>query len=127
MLKFQLRYLAIAILLLFVEVYIALYVHDAIVRPHIGDLLVVIMLYCFIRAIFRVPVLTAAFTVLIFAYTVEILQYFHFIKKIDLHHSKLATLILGNSFSWIDMIAYTVGIAFVLLVEKKRLESSPGK
>ena len=37
------------VILLLTEVLIALYVHDAFVRPYIGDVLVVIVIYTFIR------------------------------------------------------------------------------
>lgn len=37
------------IVLLAVEIFIALFVHDSVVRPYIGDVLVVIVLYFFVR------------------------------------------------------------------------------
>lgn len=42
-------YAAVFILLLFVEIMIALYVHDSFVRPYLGDVLAVVVVYCFIR------------------------------------------------------------------------------
>ena len=118
MLKFHYRYFAAAILLLVTEVVIALFVHDKFIRPHVGDFLVVILIYCFLRAFLNTSVWRTAILVLLFSYAVEMLQYFRFVEKIGLHHSKMARVIIGTSFSWIDILAYTLGIGFVIIVEK---------
>ena len=118
MLQFQYRYFVCAVLLFVTEVLIALFVHDTIIRPYIGDILVVILIYCFVKAFFKIPVFITAVSVLLFAYGIETLQYFSIVEKLGLENSTLATTVMGNSFSWIDMLAYTAGFALVLLVEK---------
>ncbi|MDB5250507.1 MAG: hypothetical protein JWQ40_4901 [Segetibacter sp.] len=118
MFKLRWKYLVVAILLFVVEVLIAVYVNDNFVRPYFGDFLVVILIYYFIRAFLKIPVNLLAISVLLFAYLVEVLQYFKFIKLLGLQHSRLANIILGNSFQWIDIVAYTLGILFILLIEK---------
>ena len=118
MLTFRLPYFIITLLLFITEVVIALYVHDKIIRPYIGDFLVVILLYCFVRTFCKAAPLNAAIGVLIFAYGIEVLQYLQLVKRLGLQHSKLAVTIIGSSFEWIDMLAYTAGIALVLVVEK---------
>lgn len=65
-----------------------------------------------------------AIGVLLFAFTVETLQYFEIVKKLGLEHSKLANVVIGNSFAWADMWCYTAGIAFVLAVEYLRSQKS---
>lgn len=116
---FRKRYFFLALVLFFVEVLIALFVKDAIVRPYVGDFLVVILIYCFLRSFLRISVAAAALVTLLFAYLVEFLQYLNFIYVLNLQHLKLAHLILGNRFEWIDMLAYTLGVAAVLLIEKR--------
>lgn len=115
---FHARYFILTLVLLVIEVCIALYVHDDFIRPYAGDFLVVIFLYCLVRSFVNIVATTAAVAVLLFAYCIEILQYFHFISLIHLQHSLLARLILGTSFSWSDLLAYTIGAAVILLVEK---------
>lgn len=56
--------------------------------------------------------------VLAFSYTVEILQYYNLVEMIGLQDYRLARIIIGTSFAWIDLIAYTLGILFVWVVEK---------
>ena len=42
-------YLIVFILFMVVETLIALYVHDDFIRPYIGDIIVVMVLYSFVR------------------------------------------------------------------------------
>jgi hypothetical protein len=117
-LKFQPKYFIITLLLLSVELFIALFVHDNLIRPYIGDLLVVILIYCFIKSFFNLPTLTTAISVLLFSFLVEALQYFKIVYLLGLQNSKIARIIIGTSFAWQDIIAYIVGIIIVILVEK---------
>lgn len=120
-LKFNKYYFLYAILLLLIEVLIASYLHDAIIRPYGGDFLVVILLYCVIKAFANAPVFRTAMSVLIFSYLVEISQYFHLTRLLGLQNSRMADWLLGHSFSLTDMLAYTLGIGLVLVVEKVRI------
>ena len=43
-----------------------------------------------------------ALEVLIFAYAVEVSQYFNLIKHLGLEKSDIANVIIGHSFGWID-------------------------
>ena len=45
----RIGYAIATVILLLIEVLIAIYVHDAFVRPYIGDVLVVVVIYTFIR------------------------------------------------------------------------------
>lgn len=118
MFVFNKKYFFIGGFLLFVEVLIALYLHDRIIRPYIGDLLVVIMIYCFLKAFYNGSVVVISLSVLIFAFIVEASQYFKLINYLGLQHSKIAGIILGSSFEWIDIAAYIIGIAIVLFAER---------
>lgn len=115
------KYLFLTVLLFLIEVLIALYVHDNFIRPYIGDLLVVILIYCFCKSVVKIPSMPLAIGVFLFAYTVETLQYFHIVKLLGLSHYKLANIIIGTSFSWEDIACYTIGIAIVLFFERKKL------
>jgi len=123
MFTYRRHYFIIAALLFLIEVLIAVYVNDRIIRPYVGDFIVVIFLYCLVRAFLNAAVLKVALGVLLFAYLVELLQYFDFIETIGLRSSKLANVVLGNHFEWIDILAYTLGIVLVILVEKSRNQS----
>jgi len=106
-------------LLFAIEVLIALFVHDKIVRPYIGDVLVVILIYCFVKSFLNIKVLTAALLVLLFSFSIETFQYFNLVEKLGLEHNKTARIVIGSSFEWIDFVAYSLGILIVLAVEKQ--------
>ncbi len=118
MLTFRMHYFILTVLIFLTELFIALFVHDKFIRPNIGDFLVVILIYCFVRSFLNISVTKAAVAVLLFAYTIEFLQYLKIVEVLGLQHSKLARIIIGTSFSWGDMLAYTLGIVLVLIIER---------
>ncbi|WP_281226597.1 DUF2809 domain-containing protein [Flavobacterium aquiphilum] len=118
MLTFNKTYFIFTILIFLVEVFIALFVNDSFVRPYLGDVLVVILIYCFIKSFVKLPVLPVAVFVLIFAFTIEFLQFLNIVEKLHLQQSKIARTVIGTSFSWIDLLTYIIGIAIVILAEK---------
>ncbi|MCW3094285.1 MAG: hypothetical protein JWP81_5354 [Ferruginibacter sp.] len=118
LLKFNKCYFIVTGLVFGIEVLIARFAHDQIIRPYIGDLLVVVLMYCCMKSFLHVPVLRAAISVLLFSYVVEISQYFHLVNRLGLQHSKLARTVMGTSFAWLDLIAYTIGIVLILYTEK---------
>ncbi|HEV7350451.1 DUF2809 domain-containing protein [Telluribacter sp.] len=112
------KYLSFTIALFITEILIALYLNDRVIRPYGGDYLVVILVYCFIRALFRVSVSGAALLALLLAYLIEFLQSVNFVALLGLQNHGLAAVVLGHQFEWMDMLAYTLGIATVLVLEK---------
>jgi Protein of unknown function (DUF2809) len=116
-LRFKKRYFILAVLLFMIEVYIAIYVHDDVIRPYIGDFLVVMLLYCFVRAFTRISILTSCILVLIFSFLIEILQYVQWVRFLGLQNSTFANTVLGNSFAWMDLMMYTVGVGTILCIE----------
>jgi len=101
---------AICFLLLFItEVYIALYVHDAFIRPYIGDVLVTTLICCFCRIFFPKGVKLLPVYVLIFSFLVESAQYINIVKLLGLENNAFFCTIIGTSFSHIDLVCYAVG------------------
>jgi hypothetical protein len=119
-LTFNKYYGLLALCLFIIEVLIALYIHDAIVRPYVGDVLVVILLYCFVKTFVDAPVLPTAIAVLVFAYVIEWLQYLQIVNWLGLQNNAIARTVIGTTFQWGDILAYTLGTLVVLLVEKLR-------
>jgi hypothetical protein len=117
-LRLHKSYLIITGILFCLEIMIAVYMHDSIIRPYAGDFLVVILIYCFIRSFFNLSVLKLSIGVLLFAYSVETLQHFKLVQLLGLDNSEFAKIIIGVHFKWFDMVAYTLGIISVLVIEK---------
>ena len=118
MLKFYKKSFIIAVIIFLVEVIIALYIKDKIIRPFVGDILVVIFMYNFIKAFINIKAINIAIFTLIFSFVVEILQYFNFVEMIGLGHNKAARIIIGTSFSWIDLLCYFIGFILLFFIDK---------
>ena len=118
MITFNLRYFLFAVVLFVVEVLIALFVHDAFIRPYVGDYLVVILVYCAVRTFVNAPPVKVAIAVLLFSYTIEALQYFAIVDRLGLAHNEVARTVIGYGFEWWDILAYTLGIVTVVVFER---------
>ena len=113
----RMNYLIAAMVIFVTEVLIAMYVHDDIIRPWGGDVLVVVLLYCLVRGVTRLNVQSAALAVLVFSWLIETLQYLQIVRILGLEGNAVARTIIGTTFSWSDIVAYTLGIGFVTAVE----------
>lgn len=111
-------YFILTIVLLLIEIFIALFVHDSLIRPYFGDFLVVILVYCFLRSFFNLSVKKAAIFSLLFSFLVELVQNFGIAKYLDPQNRYFAGTVIGTSFSPVDLLMYTLGIIAVLLIEK---------
>ena len=108
-------------LLLFVEVLIALYVHDTFVRPYVGDMLVVILVYCFTRIFIPERCRLLPLYVFLFAAGVEVLQYFRLVHILGLEHNRFLRIVLGSVFDIKDIICY--GVGSILLEAFERIKN----
>ncbi len=119
MFSFKKKYLYLTLLLFSIEVFIAVFINDGFIRPFIGDVLVVILIYCLIKTFWNLNSSIAALSVFAFACTIEILQYFNFVNKLGLQKNKIASIALGNTFDWKDIFAYAIGTIIILFLENK--------
>lgn len=119
MFRFNITYFLLSVLLFITEVLIAAYLNDRIIRPYGGDFLVVILLYCFVRSFLNTLVLPTALAVLVFAYLIETAQYFRLADHLGLKPHSLPRILLGDYFTWTDILSYTLGILSVILLEKR--------
>jgi Protein of unknown function (DUF2809) len=117
---FDKKYFYFTLLLFSIEVGIAVFVRDNFVRPFIGDVLVVILIYCLVKTFWKIRSSTAAGLVLVFAGTIEIFQYLNLVKILGLQNNKMMTIAIGSTFDWKDLLAYAIGTATVLLLENCR-------
>ena len=118
--RFNTFYFAIFVAFFIIEVLIALYVKDDFIRPYLGDTFVVILIYSFVRSFLNAPVFPTIIGVLLFSYGIEIMQYFKLVDLLGLGDYKLARVVIGTSFAWGDMVAYTAGAAIIWIVERFR-------
>ena len=111
----------ISLLLLIIEIFIASKMHDRYIRPYGGDFLAVIFLYCIVKTFLNLPPWPVAGCVLLFSYFIEWLQYINLADPLQLGPHSVARILLGDYFTWTDILTYTLGIFAVLVFEKGQL------
>jgi hypothetical protein len=118
MLTFNYRYFLLALIFFAVELLIALFVHDSVIRPYGGDYLVVMLIYAAVRTFINGYPWKIALGVLLFSCVLEVLQYYHIVDRLGLSGNPLARTVIGYGFSWWDILAYTLGVVTILMMEK---------
>ena len=110
-------YLIVFILFMVVETLIALYVHDDFIRPYIGDIIVVIVLYSFVRIFIPEKCRLLPLYIFIFSVAVEVMQYFKIINILGLQNNSFARVIIGSVFDLKDIACYGIGCLILALYE----------
>lgn len=100
--------LVIFLALLFTEILIAFFVHDSIVRPYGGDILVVAVLYFFLRILIPEKYVWLPAAVFIFAVLVEVSQYFRLAELFGITNPILKVA-LGSVYDTKDIVCYGIG------------------
>lgn len=118
-LTFNRQYFYLTVLLFLIEVAIAVFFDDQFIRPFVGDVLVVILIYSFVRTFWKIKTNVAALSVLVFACFIEGLQYLNLIDKLGWRQYKVLAIILGTTFDWKDILAYVLGTAIILAWENR--------
>lgn len=111
------------LLIFVIEVIIALFVKDSIIRPYGGDILVVILMYYFFKSFVKMNPLPLALSVLFFAYAVEIGQYFNLVEVLNMQDNAIMRIVIGSSFSWGYIFCYTLGAIICLFIDRKEMKA----
>lgn len=119
--KFHPYFFAIFCTLLLIEIAIALFLKTGFIRHTVGDFLVVMLLYCFVKSFFNLKIIYTAFLVLFIASGIECLQLFNVLDYLDLRANTLIRVILGTTFSIEDLVAYTLGSICIAIIDFKIL------
>lgn len=118
MFAFDRRHFFLTLILLLTEIAIALFVTDKIIRPFVGDVLVIVLLYCFVCIFLNADRRKIAVGALLFACLIEILQYFDYVARLGLENNRVLSVMLGRTFEWSDFAAYLTGFLIILFCEK---------
>lgn len=100
-----------------IEVLIALYVHDSFVRPYIGDILVVVVIYLAVRVVMPEKCALLPLYVFLFAAAVEVSQYFDLVTLLHFENNRFMKTLIGATFDISDIICYGVGCLLLGIFE----------
>lgn len=112
--RFHKKHFGVAVGSFLVELWIALFVDDGFVRPYLGDVLVIPLVYCAVATFFEVRPVLLGVAVFGFACAVELGQLGDWVTVLGLADNRLARTVLGTTFSTHDLIAYAVGSALTV-------------
>ena len=104
----RLAFLAAAVLILAVEIYIAICVKGGFVRHYAGDVLAVILLYALARAAFSAPPSNLPLKIFAFAAALELAQYFGAVQILSIEN-KILKVMIGGTFDFADLLCYAAG------------------
>ena len=118
--QFHYQYFLTTIFIFLTEVLIATALnHIFFIRAYLGDVIVVMLIYTFIKSFFKIQHdIKLILGILIFSFTVEFAQYFNIAERLGFQPGSILYIVVGNSFSWIDMLCYAVGCLLLFLFVK---------
>ena len=89
------------------------------VESYPGDALWALMIFLLVGFLFyRKSTLWVALAALAFSYCIEISQLYHAPWIDAIRANRLGGLVLGFGFLWSDLVCYTVGVGFGVVMEK---------
>jgi len=125
--RFDKKYAFYFAVLLIAEILIALFVENPNLRGSIGDVLVVILIYCFIQTFLELNKKKTIIGVGIFSVLMEISQAFDLVERLNLTENTLFATILGTTFDLNDIWAYLAGCSIIWMLEFYDDDSRPKK
>lgn len=115
--KQSIKYLITFTILLCIEILIAICVHDTFIRPYVGDLLVVVVLYCIVRVIIPDKYRLMPFWIFVFAAFIECLQYLKWVERLGIENNAFLRILMGATFDWKDIVCYGIGCILLGIYE----------
>lgn len=115
--KQRIKYLITFTILLCIEILIATCVHDTFIRPYVGDLLVVVVLYCIVRVIIPDKYRLIPFWIFVFAAFIECLQYLKWVERLGIENNAFLRILMGATFDWKDIVCYGIGCILLGIYE----------
>lgn len=117
--KFNLKYFLLSIFIFLVEVLIATVLKNQFfIRAYLGDVIVVMLLYTLVKSFFITNDTKLILGIFAFSCLIEFAQFFNIAEKLGFPEGSLMYIVVGNSFSWIDILCYGVGCLILYLLVK---------
>ena len=104
------------VLLLVVEILIGKFAHGFI-RAYVGDVLVIPLIYCFVRIFYVRPAVWLPAAVGGLGILAEVLQYFDLCGLLGIPKGSLLGILLGSSADLGDILCYAVGTVLIYSAE----------
>lgn len=116
--RFSMKYFLIFIFLFVAEVIIALFIDDNFIRPYLGDVFVMFLMYAFIKSFIGLPTKRLPYYLFGFALIVEILQLFDLVSLLNVENNPIISIVLGSVFDMKDIFCYLLGMLLLVVYEQ---------
>lgn len=124
--RFHVRAFLITLVVFGLEILVAtMFASSPFIRGSVSDVLVVILIFCAVLAWVRVPHLPLAGAVLMLAWAVEVGQRFGLADALGFARGSLPSILIGTTFSWEDLLMYTLGCGAALLIGRVLIFEPP--
>jgi hypothetical protein len=110
--ELRITYILFVVVLLIVEVIIFTLVEDNFINFYVNKVLIIILLYCFIRIFIPQKIRLLPLYVFLFACEIELLQYFYYYKFLGLTKDPIMKAVVGTPSIWLDILCYAIGTVF---------------
>ncbi|MDR1541883.1 MAG: DUF2809 domain-containing protein [Clostridiales bacterium] len=128
LIKINIKYLCAFIISLAIEAIIAAFVHDQFIRPYVGDMIVVILMYFSIKIFLWKEIKLLPLYIFFFSVFIEALQLFRLPEHLGFSGNRIAMIILGSVFDIKDIACYFAGCLGIFIFEILRdraMDSTP--
>lgn len=107
--KKRIGYAVATIIIFLIELLIALFVRDNFIRPYVGDMLVVVLIYSCVRVVFPEQPRMLPLYVFLFAALVEGLQAINIVELLGISDNRFFSVLIGTTFDLKDIVCYGAG------------------
>ena len=110
----RIYYLILSAVLFLIEFLIAVFVPSpSWLRDYGGDMLIIPLIYCLVRIFIKVLPKLMPFLMCCVGFIFEIAQYFHICDILGFEKGSVMRIIIGTSFSWMDIFCYIAGMLLI--------------
>ena len=111
--------IVIFLLLLFIEIMIALFVHDNFIRPFIWDVIVIFLVYYFVKIFYSWNDTKVIIWVFLFAVFLEFMQYINLIEILSIEN-KVLQIAIGSVFDLKDIAMYAIWSIILYIMSRRK-------
>lgn len=103
---------------------VKLFSNNLFIRGFLGDVIVVLLIYFLVKAVYDMDALKLSVCTLAIAYLTECLQYIHITDYLGIGDNHIARLVFGSVFDPFDLLAYTIGAVLVYFLDVKLIRKA---
>lgn len=113
----HIKYIIMFAVLLIIEILIGRFMHHGFIRDYGGDILIIPLLYAFIRIFWledsKTTRLYLPLGLFLFGVCVELLQAVNFIDILEIGRNSTLGIIIGSTCDWKDILCYLAGTVLI--------------